>query len=512
MRRLLSVLLTLMLVFSLAVIVLPSHVKAATFTVTNTSDSGAGSLRQAILDANINLGTDTINFNIPGAGPHTIQPLSTLPTITDPVIIDGYTQPGASPNTNGPSLGINAVLKIELDGSNAGINVDGFHITSGSSTIRGLVINHFRWGIALDGNGANIIEGNFIGTDATGTTALGNGFGVYIFNWSPNNIIGGATPGARNLISGNNSDGVHVYGHWNVVQGNLVGTDVNGSANLGNNGYGIRFDNTDNHTVSDNIVAYNAVGGIILFSCDDTTITHNEIRFNRSQDGIGVSGPASGNVITANHITENDRMGISLYKATNHSLTNNVVVGNKMAGIWCHVDSSLTAFNNTIVSNTSDGIYLDGTSTFTITNAIIWGNGDDLNGCTATYSDISDGDPGTGNISADPLFVNAPTGDYRLRPGSPCIDAGTNEGAPTQDIIGNPRPIDGDRDGTAITDMGAYEYVPPAPPSPTPPAPGGPVGGEVYPINKAVILAPWIALAVAIIAGGVFLRRRKTYR
>ena len=86
----------------------------ATFSVTNTNDAGAGSLRQAILDANANAGTDLINFSIPGPGPHTIQPASALPIITDPVVIDGYTQPGASPNSNGPGLGSNAVLKIEL--------------------------------------------------------------------------------------------------------------------------------------------------------------------------------------------------------------------------------------------------------------------------------------------------------------------------------------------------------------------------------------------------------------
>ncbi len=67
--------------------------------VTNTNDSGPGSLRQAILDSNSNPGPDTIDFNIPGSGVHTISPTSALPTITDPVLIDGYSQPGSSPNT-----------------------------------------------------------------------------------------------------------------------------------------------------------------------------------------------------------------------------------------------------------------------------------------------------------------------------------------------------------------------------------------------------------------------------
>src|SRR5439155_20729254 len=89
------------------------------FTVTNTSDSGTGSLRQAITDAN-SMGGGTINFNIPGSGVHTISPLTVLPTITQTVTIDGYSQPGSSPNTNPPAMGINAAILIELSGVNSG--------------------------------------------------------------------------------------------------------------------------------------------------------------------------------------------------------------------------------------------------------------------------------------------------------------------------------------------------------------------------------------------------------
>src|SRR5574338_1444983 len=86
----------------------------ATFTVINTNDSGPGSLRQAILDANANAGLDTIEFDIPGAGVHTIAPATPLDAITDPVVIDGYTQPGASQNTDANAF--NGTLLIELDG------------------------------------------------------------------------------------------------------------------------------------------------------------------------------------------------------------------------------------------------------------------------------------------------------------------------------------------------------------------------------------------------------------
>src|SRR5256886_7587443 len=143
------------------------------FTVTNTNDSGTGSLRQAILDAN-SMGGGTINFNIPGSGVHTISPLTVLPTITQTVTIDGYSQPGSSANTNPPTQGLNTVLKIELSGALGG-NFPGLIINAANCTVRGLVINSFQHdAIEIDLNG-NTIEGNFIGTNTAGTAALPNG-------------------------------------------------------------------------------------------------------------------------------------------------------------------------------------------------------------------------------------------------------------------------------------------------------------------------------------------------
>ena len=103
----------------------------ASFTVTNTNDSGAGSLRQAIQDANTNPGTDTITFNISGSGVKTINLSSALPAITSPVIIDGTTQPGFA----GSPL-------IELNGTSV-TSGHGLSITAGNSTVKGLVINRF---------------------------------------------------------------------------------------------------------------------------------------------------------------------------------------------------------------------------------------------------------------------------------------------------------------------------------------------------------------------------------
>src|ERR1051326_6170076 len=195
-------LLTMALTTVSCVFVLVAAAQANTFTVTNTDPSGPGSLAQAIFDANANPGADTIAFNIPGSGLHTIAPIGPLPTITDPVTIDGYTQPGAKANTL--ALGSDAVLQIQLSGAVAN-SAAGLLISAGNSTVRGLVINRFNfYGIYLQTNGGNVVAGNYIGTDATGTgsfAAPNNGSGVFMN--SANNTIGGLTPADRNLISGN---------------------------------------------------------------------------------------------------------------------------------------------------------------------------------------------------------------------------------------------------------------------------------------------------------------------
>jgi hypothetical protein len=177
---------------------------STTFTVKNTNDSGAGSLRQAILDANATAGADVINFNVPGTGVHTIAPATELPAISDPVTIDGYSQPGAEPNQK--TVGSDAVLKMELSGASAALGSDGLEISASNSTVRGLVIN--RWsnsGINISGSGStgNRVTGNYLGTDKKGAALLGNNDkGVKIANAS-SNTVGGTVAAARNVISGN---------------------------------------------------------------------------------------------------------------------------------------------------------------------------------------------------------------------------------------------------------------------------------------------------------------------
>jgi hypothetical protein len=283
---------------------------ASAFTVTNTNDSGAGSLRQAILDANATDGASVINFNISGSGVKSIKPTSALPTITEQVSIDGYTQPGASPNTR--AVGNDASLKIELDGSNAGSSATGLKIVAFNSVIKGLVINRFSsTGIFVSGPTVGTrIEGNFIGTDPTGTIDRGNGLGGVDIQGDgvSQAVVGGTTPASRNLVSGNARDGVFMGGIFGGrqadsmrVQGNYVGTDRSGTKDLGNDGIGIAIQDATNTTVggtttaSRNVVSGNVGLGMDLVSASGTKMLGN--RIGTTASGTGALGNADSGVV-----------------------------------------------------------------------------------------------------------------------------------------------------------------------------------------------------------------------
>lgn len=185
--------------------------------VTNTNDSGAGSLREAITNSNNSAGVDTISFAIPGAAPFTITLTSALPPITDPVIIDGTTQ-----------LGFAGSPVIELNGAGVGAGADGLTITAGASTVKSLVINRFTAnGITLATNGGNTISGCYIGTDVTGMADLGNTENGINLN-SPGNTIGGTAAPTGNVISGNNSNGIFINDNstGTQVKGDIIGLDA----------------------------------------------------------------------------------------------------------------------------------------------------------------------------------------------------------------------------------------------------------------------------------------------
>jgi hypothetical protein len=182
---------------------------AITVTVTNINDAGPGSLRDAIDQVN-NAGgaaTHSIAFNIPGAGPRIILPQTPLPIVRVPVSIDGYTQPGASPNSDAKAH--NGVLRISLDGTilraTSELAVDGLTLAGAGSHVRGLVVGSFRGaGIRVLG-GSSRVTGNFLGIDAAGQQGDRNRIGVAIAAGASDCIIGGVDPASRNVISGNST-------------------------------------------------------------------------------------------------------------------------------------------------------------------------------------------------------------------------------------------------------------------------------------------------------------------
>ena len=249
--------------------------EAAPFTVTNTNDSGAGSLRDALDDANLSGGADDISFNIPGSGPHTIALATPLPSITEALTIDGST--GADAAALAPTKA------VFLDGG--GTTTNALTASASGVVIRGLAIGNFQSvAIALDSGGA-IVEGNFLGTDATGLIDQGNGAeGIFVTGSGTNNVIGGTTAAQQNVIAGNDSDGILIFGDQNDVVGNFIGVDRNG-APLGNGDDGIELASTAaNNTIGGtgagegNTIASNTGGGVVLTgTSDDNSIRRNRI-------------------------------------------------------------------------------------------------------------------------------------------------------------------------------------------------------------------------------------------
>jgi uncharacterized delta-60 repeat protein/CSLREA domain-containing protein len=310
-------------------------------------DDGSGrcTLRAALQEANaaVNLagGPDWIVFDIPGSGPHTIQPTSALPSITDPVVLDGFSQPGYA-----------GTPWIELDGSLAGGGVNGLRITAGDSIVRGLAINRFAGsGIELVGGAATVLEGNYIGTDVTGLQRQPNGLhGVRVSN-SASNVIGGLASGTGNVISGNALSGVAIIGGaatGNLVQGNRLGTDVAGTLAVANGNHGVLINGAPGNTVGGaeaaarNVISGNtgngvylvgpaATGNVLVGNRIGTDVTassplangeHGVIVVNAPNNTIGGATAGAGNVMSGNNFN-----GLFL---SGSSTSGNVIQGNRM--------------------------------------------------------------------------------------------------------------------------------------------------------------------------------------
>lgn len=403
------------LAFVLLMTLLPVTVFAqATFTVNSEGDAGNSTpgngacdtgdtvtggapectLRAAIQEANDEALLDTINFNIPGGGVRTILPAAALPDITQPVIIDGSTQPGYS-----------VTPVIELDGSNAvGNEVFGLIVLGGGSTIKALAINNFSFtGLLLKTGGQNLVAGNHIGTDAAGMADKGNGFdGLAIIN-SSHNVIGGATAAERNVISGNSDFGLVILNSPstdNQVIGNYIGTDATGLAALGNGRSGV----------------------LISAAVGETQYASDNI--------IGGAGPGEENVISGN-----SRNGIGLFRSPRNQLLGNFIGVNRTGTVALRnvgdginiedaadnqIGGGVPDAGNVISGNGRDGIVIGGglaTGNQIEANHI----GTDLAGMNAIangrfgilLTSFGAGTPSTGTVigSIEPMFGNVISGN-----------------------------------------------------------------------------------------------------
>ena len=237
------------------IVLLVFRASAAVYTVTSTADSGAGSLREAILMANTNAGTDTINFSV--AGPIILA--NSLPTIFNSIIIEG----GGTPNTL--TNDDNATFTVELTTTNSGVS--GFLIAGGNSTVRGLVMNGFTTCIQLSYSGGNTIIGNILGLSPDGINPSPRVTGTAILVATTNgvNYIGGSSPAARNIISGN-GHGISITSPLpglgvNYIEGNFIGTDRHGTLAIPNTSEGISIQSKSNRVGGASIAQRNLISG-----------------------------------------------------------------------------------------------------------------------------------------------------------------------------------------------------------------------------------------------------------
>ena len=379
------------LVTALVLTVLAFPLTAAVFTVNSTADTDDGicdaascTLREAINAANAAAGADTIRFSI-GSGPKTISPASQLPTVSDPVTIDGTTQPGYA----GSPI-------IEIEGSSAPTGTIGLRISAGSSVVAGLVINRFKTGfpavggigIQLDNGGGNEIRGCYVGTNVAGTAVLPNGQHGILITGSSNNLIGRTSASSRiNVISGNQGDGIHVEGtsDGNIVAGDRIGTNAAGTADLGNALNGVIFTAGSGNSVGsgiygDTLVSGNGGDGVKMTTLSVGTVVQNcyigtnasgTAALGNDLQGVEITGNfTSGHVVgPSNVISGNVSSGVLVISgSTGNSIVNNFIgtdatgaaaVGNVLNGVIVSGSNGNTVGPGNVVSgNSTNGVRL----------------------------------------------------------------------------------------------------------------------------------------------------------
>lgn len=347
--------------------------------VTNTKDTGTGSLRNALDLANslAYLGPDTITFDIPALDPNyntntgvwTISPQSLLPALeSGSTFIDGISQGENQGDTNSDGL------EIVIDGSQ--VTGDGFTITSDNNKIRGLNIHSFSGsGIHITGTSAelNSIQENLLGTDEDGLTGKPNGIGVHISSGASNNEIGIRHKG--NLISGNSNCGIKITGSgtsMNSVKSCFIGVDMTMNSSLGNKYNGIEI----SYGAQNNIIGGTEVGNANIIS---GTVTSSTVY---SGNGIIIleahRNEVYGNLIGAGGINDeslgNKSVGVCILRADENIIggsgdfAHNIIQGNGNVGILVRTGSDNIITGNYIgtdytktmsVGNDRDGILLD---------------------------------------------------------------------------------------------------------------------------------------------------------
>jgi CSLREA domain-containing protein len=410
---------------------------ASTFTVNSTADGTDGActtslngctLREAMTAANASSDMNAIKFDIPGSGVRTINVLSALPQMSGPVIIDGYSQPGSSANTQ--ALGNDSNILIELNGAGAG-DVDGLVLAGGSSTVRGLAINRFNSAITLDvPKGDNVVAGNFLGTDPTGTTARANRVGGITVSESDNRV-GGLNPADRNVISGNTLYGVGLGGILAIrteVLNNYIGVTATGFGPLGNSQFGVLIQNGSHNVIggnlegSRNVISSNGNDGIRILVSDNNRVQNNYIGTNSGgflplgNGNVGLSLLFSNNNIIggsgsdeeANLVAANGTEGIRLSSSNNNQIERNFIgtneegmanLGNMGDGILVSSGTTNRIKSNSIANNGGLGINLDG--------GVLPADG-------VTPNDVGDADTGGNELQNFPVLTSAVRDDIHV--------------------------------------------------------------------------------------------------
>jgi titin len=460
---------------------LEDRVVPAPLLVTNTGDNGPGTLRRAINTANTMSGLVTIDFAIGASGTsRTIALTEALPTITATVLIDGTSQGGS---------GYNGAPLIVLDGTRAGAGASGLQLTGNNSTIQGLSIQNFAQdGILLSDNATgntiggtttatgnvisnngndgielvnkgttnNLIEGNSIGTNAAGTAAAPNkADGILIRTGASNNTVGGTASGAGNVISGNGNHGVEIVNadtRNNVIQGNLIGTNLGGTAAIANTADGVLIrtgarNNTVGGTASGagNIISGNGNDGVEIVNADtiNNVIQGNRIGTNRAGtgaiankfDGVLIRTGTSNNTVggtasgAGNVISGNGSNGVEI---VGNSTTNNLVQGNTIGAQSDGVSALGNGTNGVAVRNDAARNIIGGTVTGA-GNVIAFNGGDGV-----LVGDTSPGiTAGVGNsVLGNSIFRNQRLGiflgyDNTSKP--PVVLANDSKGHPNVD-------------------------------------------------------------------------------